>query len=166
MIKIYHNKAGSFCATKKPSTACDAGPYRKCARSVSRVLSRTVIHLGPPLPTASSNLPAIPPYYVSGGSPSKDGCLVLLPMGFALPHLSPDARWALTRTVSPLPNPSDNEWAVGGLFSVALSVPVISGIQPGPGCYPAWHPLKLGLSSPHPQAGATVRPRTVFQRAL
>ena len=45
---------------------------------------------------------------------------------------------------SPLPPVASNR---GGLFSVALSVPVILVKWPGPGRYPAWFPVELGLSS-------------------
>ncbi len=53
------------------------------SRPVSRVLfpgvaaQVTVIHLGPPLPTASSVLPVC-----SGEQPSSAHCLDLLPVGF------------------------------------------------------------------------------------
>ncbi len=50
-------------------------------QAVSRVLSRTVIPLGIPLPVCSSNLPER-----SAGSVIAF-CLVLLRMGFGLPHI-------------------------------------------------------------------------------
>jgi len=47
-------------------------------------------------------------------------CSALLRVGFALPPSLPPGRCALTATVSPLPVPPAG--AIGGLFSVALSV--------------------------------------------
>jgi len=49
---------------------------------------------------------------------SKQDCLVLLRMGFAMPSVSPLKRWALTPPFHPYP---PNRLA-GGMFSVALSV--------------------------------------------
>jgi hypothetical protein len=99
---------------------------RRVSRPVGRVLcarSRgpAAIHLGLPLPTASSGLPAS-----SGGQPSiaragahrqARSLLTLLRVGFTEPPRSP---WALVvsyTTVSPLP-PDESG---GGLLSVALS---------------------------------------------
>jgi len=98
-------------------------------RSISRVLSRTVIYLGPPLPTASSNLPAPLRARVHGGSPyphlrgtkhiwSCSPCgLPCRPChqrrGELLPHL-----FTLTA-------PHYIVGGLGGIFSVALSVPVV-----------------------------------------
>ena len=82
------------------------------SRPVSRVLSRTAIHLGAWLPIRSSNLPegsashAIAPY------------AVLLRMGFTLPFVLPRTRCALTAPFHPC-----QPWTgFGGIFSVALSV--------------------------------------------
>src|SRR5580765_6216480 len=90
------------------------------SRPIRRVLSRravasppvTVIHLGQPLPTASSALPVC-----SGGPPSNAHCLSLLQVGFTKPTWSPRSLVVSYTTVSPLPPAG----AGGGLFSVALS---------------------------------------------
>jgi len=72
---------------------------RQMSRPVRRVLSRTVIHLGRPLPDGSSDLPVR-----SGGPPSNAHCLVLLRVGFTEPRQSPGVlvvsythRFTLTR---------------------------------------------------------------------
>lgn len=70
------------------------------------------IHLGPSLPTASSDLPGS-----SGGPPSNAPCLTLLRVGFTEPRWSPSALVVSYTTVSPLPGAE----APGGLLSVALS---------------------------------------------
>ena len=77
----------------------------RTSRAVGRVLSRaavagdavTVIHLGWPLPTTSSALPAC-----SGGPPSNARCLGLLRMGFTEPTWSPRPLVVSYTTVSPL----------------------------------------------------------------
>ncbi len=87
---------------------------------VSRVLSRVIISLGRRLLTASSQ-----PTRRSNGtnrsvSLRSPSCLVLLPVGFTLPMPSPTSRCALTAPFHPClcgPEP-----AIGGLFSVALSL--------------------------------------------
>ena len=66
-------------------------------QAVSRVLSRTVIPLGIPLPVCSSNLPER-----SAGSVIAF-CLVLLRMGFGLPHIVTKCAVRPYRTFSPLP---------------------------------------------------------------
>jgi hypothetical protein len=82
------------------------------SRPVSRVLSRTAIHLGVWSPIRSSDLPegsashAIAPY------------AVLLRMGFTLPLVLPRTRCALTAPFHPC-QPCEG---FGGVFSVALSV--------------------------------------------
>src|SRR5215213_10134962 len=73
------------------------------------------------LPPASCSLPGT----VTGvshvaGRAAPRSCLALLRVGFALPPLLPAGRCALTATVSPLPVLPAG--AIGGLFSVALSV--------------------------------------------
>jgi hypothetical protein len=57
------------------------------------------IHLGPPLPTGSSALPG------AGNEPGRliAPYLGLLPVGFAVPSLSPAARCALTAPFHPCP---------------------------------------------------------------
>jgi hypothetical protein len=56
------------------------------------------IHLGPPLPAASSGLPGS-----SGGPPSSAPCLALLQVGFTEPPSSPRTLVVSYTTVSPLP---------------------------------------------------------------
>ena len=86
---------------------------RWTSRSIRRVLSRplppkrprpvTVIHLGRPLLTGSSALPAD-----SGGPPSNACCLSLLQVGFTEPTGSPRPLVVSYTTVSPLPRvPAD-----------------------------------------------------------
>jgi len=68
------------------------------------------------------SLAAYPQRLDRGGRPLA-AYLALLRLGFAMPHLLPDARWALTLTFSPLPDPARRaSQAIGGVFSVALSV--------------------------------------------
>src|SRR3954451_25069536 len=77
------------------------------------------IHLGPPLPTGSSDLPA------GSDGPPSNACaappgwrlLVLLRVGFTEPSRSPGMLVVSYTTVSPLPHTRVR----GGLFSVALS---------------------------------------------
>ena len=81
-----------------------AGGDRKRSRPISRVLSRTIIHLGPLSPAASSDLP---------GSPRGDGAgplpgrllpyLVLLQVGFSVPRRVTTRAVRSYRTFSPLP---------------------------------------------------------------
>jgi hypothetical protein len=102
------------------------GPPRRAttggwtSRAVGRVLSRaavagdavTVIHLGWPLPTTSSALPAC-----SGGPPSIARCLGLLRMGFTEPTWSPRPLVVSYTTVSPLlPRRRTGEGAVCSLW--------------------------------------------------
>ena len=72
---------------------------------ISRVLSRTIIHLGQTSPFASSNLPK----NATGRTclPSKlFFYLVLLQVGFTVPQLLPVARCALTAPFHPYRMPS------------------------------------------------------------
>ena len=78
------------------------GPYSKDGRQcesgswpISRVLSRTVIHLGCLSPDTSSNLPG------SNMGHAKDPYSVLLQVGFTLPTLLPVLRCALTAPFHP-----------------------------------------------------------------
>ncbi len=77
------------------------GPIKKrWSRSISRVLSRTVIHLGHLSPSASSNLPGDRAGHTFGTNPLPP-YLVLLRVGFALPLSLPIARCALTAPFHP-----------------------------------------------------------------
>jgi len=91
----------------------------KWSRPISRVLSRTVIHLGRPSPNASSDLPGdtCGPQAARGAPPY----LVLLQRGFAVPSTLPRTRCALTAPFHPYLAP-DESGTIGGLLSVALSV--------------------------------------------
>jgi len=68
---------------------------------------------------AGSCLPARATYPGAARATLVPPYLVLLRMGFALPPLSPGARWALTPPFHPCPHPNR---AAGGMFSVALSI--------------------------------------------
>ena len=108
-------------------------------QSVSRVLfpgrvtpSRVMaIHLGLPLPAASSSQPGD-----TGGSPLTSPYLALLLTGFTWHPPSPADPVSSYLTLSPLPAEA------GGLLSVAL----IPGVTPA-GRYPASYPVEPGLSS-------------------
>ena len=72
-------------------------------RTVSRVLSWTIIHLGPLSPTASSNLPGSP---LGTGGAAKGRVLpylVLLRAGFTVPRAVTSRAVRSYRTFSPLP---------------------------------------------------------------
>src|SRR5437764_6199645 len=77
------------------------------------------IHLEPPSPEASRDLPG----QRAGNDPGPEGpCRpysVLLPVGFAVPPPLPEARCALTAPFHPC---LDGLPRAGGLFSVALSL--------------------------------------------
>ena len=75
-----------------------------------------IIHLGPRLLAASSDLPES-----LGGPPSTLSYLVLLQVGFAEPPMSPPELVSSYLTVSPLPR--ETNVPRGGLLSVALSFP-------------------------------------------
>ena len=75
-----------------------------------------IIHLGPRLLAASSDLPES-----LGGPPSTLSYLVLLQVGFAEPPMSPPELVSSYLTVSPLPR--ETKVPRGGLLSVALSFP-------------------------------------------
>ena len=113
----------------------------------------TIIHLGSPLPATSSNLPAglalrhgaenaAADHLAMNAAPDLFG---LAPQGVY--HAADVTAGAVSSYLafSPLPQVASNR---GGLFSVALAVPVILVKWPGPGRYPAWFPVELGLSSP------------------
>ena len=71
--------------------------------------------------------------------------LALLRVGFAVRPPLPEARCALTDTVSPLPVPT--RWAIGGLFSVALSV---ASRRPGVTRHPALRSSDFPLTVKRP----------------
>lgn len=103
---------------RDPGQGCLAEKWM--SRPIRRVLFRTAvtsgsataIHLGRPLLTGSSALPAH-----STGPVSNVRCLGLLRVGFTEPRQSPGVLVVSYTTVSPLPGTE----VPGGLFSVALS---------------------------------------------
>jgi len=100
------------------------------------------IHLGRPLPNASRNLPGLR----RGNTPdTRSVCRpysVLLPVGFTLPRLLPNARCALTAPFHPYPADPAETGKRGGILSVALSL----GLPP-PGVTRHRISMEPGLSS-------------------
>jgi len=84
--------------------------FKKLELAISRILSRTVIHLGNLSPSFSSNLP--------GSIAGHDfGTLFGLASGGVYPATDVATSAVRSyRTISPLPN------KLGGIFSVALSI--------------------------------------------
>ena len=76
-------------------------PEEEASRSISRVLSRTIIHLGRVSPHASSNLPESRVGHTYRLYSQMDSYLVLLRVGFTMPRLLPPARCALTTPFHP-----------------------------------------------------------------
>ncbi len=102
------------------------------SRPVSRVLSRTVIHLRLVSPRASSDLPGGDAGHAPRSSRAPHAPLFGLAPGGVYPATGVTTGAVRSyRTISPLPRPSIRER--GGIFSVALSV----GSRP-PGV--TWHP--------------------------
>ncbi len=104
------------------------------ASDVSRILFerrsvRATISLGSPLPTISSTRPAPcrgPRLRRPCGR--RGGCLRLHAVGFAVPRPSLIGRCALTAPFHPCPiRRTEVRTAVGGLFSVALSLTLRAG---------------------------------------
>ena len=96
---------------KAPSRA-QAQKKKKTSWPVSRVLSRTVIHLGCPSPNTSSNLPG-------SSTGHADGSLFgLAPSGVYPATCVATGAVRSYRTISTLPVPQD----LGGIFSVALAI--------------------------------------------
>ena len=97
-----------------PGASHDASKNNRSG-PVSRVLSGASISLGRELPR---RLNATHPGVIAERT-APPPCLVLLPVGFTLPALSPKPRCALTAPFHPYLIPLAR--AIGGLFSVALS---------------------------------------------
>ncbi len=108
---------------------------RSESRPISRVLSWVIIHLQYRSPCTSSDLPE-----PNCGPQYAGSYLVLLQVGFSLPHCVATGAVRSYRTISPLPNHST--WS-GGIFSAALSV----GSRP-PGV--TWHPALWSPDFPPP----------------
>ena len=102
---------------------------KKVDRSISRVLSWTVIHLGPASPQTSSNLPG------SSAGHAIGSLFGLAPGGVYPATTVASGAVRSYRTFSPLPVPSKEK--TGGIFSVALAVATPSPVWP-PGV--TWHP--------------------------
>ena len=125
-------RTGETLAKKKPPANSHLqGLLCKWSQPLSRVLSWTVIRLGPQSLTGSSNLPA-----------PNAGRAIRGPIwscfGWSLPchGLLPAARCALTAPFQPYLIPL--AWAIGGLLSVAL---VVGSRPPGVTWHPAlWSP--------------------------
>ncbi len=111
------------------------------SRPISRVLSRTIIHLGIASPQPSSNLP--------GNTCGPQAARVHVPLfGLAPSGVCPATTVASCavrsyRTISPLPAPQ----SIGGIFSVALSVGLL---RPGV----TWHSVLWSPDFPLPQCGS------------
>jgi hypothetical protein len=115
-------------------------------RPVSRVLSRTIIPLGPVSPQASSSLPGshgrIPLETQPVTAVFRLPYLALLQVGFTVPPMLPPARCALTAPFHPYRR-RGFPLRLGGLLSVALSV----GSRP-PGV--TWHLIRRSPDFPPP----------------
>ena len=120
-------------SSANPSRSLPVWPVNKKSQPVSRVLSRTVIHLGPASPLASSNLP-------EPGAGRANGFLFGLAPGGVYPAtaVTSDAVRSY-RTISPLPCAGEPAW--GGIFSVALAV---DSHRPGV----TWHPAQWSPDFP------------------
>ncbi len=115
----------------------------KWSRPVSRVLSRTIIPLGPPSPAGSSDLPG------SRAGRAYGTLFGLAPGGVCRTGLLPDSWCALTAPFHPchaLPKKP-----FGGLLSVALSV---GSRRPGV----TWHPALWSPDFPPPYCYGSDRP--------
>ena len=96
------NVASLFC--NKLILKILTGPSRKSEPAISRVLSRTIIHLGRPSPAASSNLPGNPLGTGGAGKACAFPYLVLLRAGFTVPRAVTSRAVRSYRTFSPLPD--------------------------------------------------------------
>ncbi len=125
----------------KSQMACKPG-------SVPGGFRGTAIHLGRPLPDASSNRPG---QWPGNGpvAPKHYDCpyLVLLQVGFAVPCLLPDTRCALTAPFHP--------YRQAGASRRSAFCGTFPGVTPA-GCYPApcFHGARTFLSRPKPAAAA------------
>jgi len=104
--------------------------------SVIRFPEWMTIYLGHWLPNASCSQPE---------RDNEAGHLIrsylaLLQMGFTMPCLSPNTRWALTPPFHPCPQCLSTRWR-------SVLCCTFRRVTP-PGRYPAFCPVELGLSSP------------------
>ena len=123
------------------------GETRGWSRPISRVLSRTIIHLGRPSPDASCDLPGgtCGPQAARGMPPY----LVLLQRGFAVPSSLPKTRCALTAPFQPY-LPPERVWR-HRRYAFCCTFRRFAS----PRRYLASRPVEPGLSS-----AATRRPRS------
>jgi len=122
---------------------------KKISQSISRVLSRTIIHLGYMSPYTSSNLPGNDVGHI------RISCilflyLVLLQVGFTLPLLLPATRCALTAPFHPypathfiIPGKIDTMKWMARRYTFCCTSRKLSL----PRCYLALYPVEPGLSS-------------------
>ena len=108
--------------------------------AISRVLSRTIIHLGQLSPAASSNLPGSPLGTGGAGKPAHSPIWSCSGRGLPCRELLPVARCALTAPFHPY-QPRSVRTMPGGIFSVALSM----GSRP-PGV--TWRPVRRSPDFP------------------
>ncbi len=87
--------------TRRPGRPRGLDRGKKWEPAVSRVLSRTVIHLGRPSPDASSSLPGC------DAGHTMHPYLALLRTGFTLPRTVTSRAVRSYRTISPLPVPGE-----------------------------------------------------------
>ncbi len=127
---------------------------------VSRILFRLSFerrggHFSLPIVTNRLGLfksPATYPRSLCRPGPGLFAYLVLLPVGFAMPFVSPQTRCALTAPFHPYPEP---RMYMRGFGAVSFCC-TFRRIAP-PGRYPAPSPVQFGLSSPmkgFPDTGA------------
>ena len=112
------------------------GNHREMSRPISRVLSRTIIHLRQVSPPACSDLPES-----TVGHSKRIPIWSCSEWGLPSPRLLPAARCALTAPFHPYP--TTRKWS-GGILSAALSV----GSRP-PGV--TWHPALWSPDFPPPR---------------
>ncbi len=147
---IHSHKGGKTSGGKLFSRGKMNGGSRPVSRILypGRIPRAVVIHLGPPLPTASSGLP-------EPQAPRATASAPIWPCsGRGLPSrpCHQDRWWALTPPFHPCPCP--REGAVGGFPFCGT----FRRVTP-PGRYPAPCPVESGLSSGAPAgAPATTRP--------
>src|SRR4051812_44323597 len=105
--------------------------------------TRLATRLSRPTRTAGRETPAVHCWFVTDND-RRHSYSVLLPVGFTVPPLLPEARCALTAPFRPCPR---GHWpCAGGLLSVALSLG-----SPPPAVSRHRIPVEPGLSSALPQ---------------
>src|SRR5688500_3695184 len=108
---------GSVLRDRRRLIYCGGSSAEFCFPRDPRGPGATTIHLGPRLPGISSDLPADVSRPFDRGrapAPGLSAYLVLLPVGFAVPPLSPAARCALTAPFHPCQPRWNRDF--GGIF--------------------------------------------------